>query len=446
MLMSNIRLRNVTKRFGSTVTLHQVNLDIEDGEFAVFVGPSGCGKSTLLRMIAGLEEVSEGEVLIGDEVMNDVVPAHRGVAMVFQSYALYPHMTVAENMGYGLKVNKVPKDEIRRQVEMVAKTLQLSHLLDRKPKQLSGGQRQRVAIGRAIVRNPRVFMFDEPLSNLDAELRVEMRLHIAKLHHELKTTMVYVTHDQVEAMTLADKIVVMNYGKVEQMGSPMALYYNPVNKFVAGFIGSPKMNFLPATVTAWQPGQLSVKMAQDHNLTLNITTSPLQPGAAVTLGIRPEHLSTDVNIGTVVEFQCEVVERLGNNTYLFGQCYGHDNVKILLPGDVHFRPWQKIRSRSTIATAWSSMKTTCGSALTSLRRTPIKATYDCHDCALEYESVLTTLIASIPALVFLRDAQALGVAVHPLLARIRCYLAVRAFFYPVLNPLLSFAYTHRTPQ
>ena len=239
--MSNIRLRNVTKRFGSTVTLHQVNLDIEDGEFAVFVGPSGCGKSTLLRMIAGLEEVSEGEVLIGDEVMNDVVPARRGVAMVFQSYALYPHMTVAENMGYGLKVNKVPKTEIRRQVEMVAKTLQLSHLLDRKPKQLSGGQRQRVAIGRAIVRNPRVFMFDEPLSNLDAELRVDMRLHIARLHQELKTTMVYVTHDQVEAMTLADKIVVMNYGKVEQMGSPMALYYNPVNKFVG--IVAPGLDF-----------------------------------------------------------------------------------------------------------------------------------------------------------------------------------------------------------
>ena len=295
--MSNIRLRNVTKRFGSTVTLHQVNLDIEDGEFAVFVGPSGCGKSTLLRMIAGLEEVSEGEVLIGDEVMNDVVPARRGVAMVFQSYALYPHMTVAENMGYGLKVNKVPKTEIRRQVEMVAKTLQLSHLLDRKPKQLSGGQRQRVAIGRAIVRNPRVFMFDEPLSNLDAELRVDMRLHIARLHQELKTTMVYVTHDQVEAMTLADKIVVMNYGKVEQMGSPMAL---------------------------------------------NIATQPLKPGAAVTLGIRPEHLTPEVATGTVVEFQCEVVERLGNNTYLFGQCYGHDNVKVLLPGDVHFRPWQKI--------------------------------------------------------------------------------------------------------
>ena len=316
--MSNIRLRNVTKRFGSTVTLHQVNLDIEDGEFAVFVGPSGCGKSTLLRMIAGLEEVSEGEVLIGDEVMNDVVPARRGVAMVFQSYA------------------------IRRQVEMVAKTLQLSHLLDRKPKQLSGGQRQRVAIGRAIVRNPRVFMFDEPLSNLDAELRVDMRLHIARLHQELKTTMVYVTHDQVEAMTLADKIVVMNYGKVEQMGSPMALYYNPVNKFVAGFIGSPKMNFLPAIVSDWQPERLTVTLAQDHQLVLNIATQPLKPGAAVTLGIRPEHLTPDVTTGTVVEFQCEVVERLGNNTYLFGQCYGHDNVKVLLPGDVHFRPWQKI--------------------------------------------------------------------------------------------------------
>lgn len=340
--MSNIRLRNVTKRFGSTVTLHNVNLDIEDGEFAVFVGPSGCGKSTLLRMIAGLEEVSDGEVLIGDEVMNDVAPSHRGVAMVFQSYALYPHMTVAENMGYGLKVNKVPKDDIRRQVEMVAKTLQLSHLLDRKPKQLSGGQRQRVAIGRAIVRNPRVFMFDEPLSNLDAELRVDMRLHIARLHQELKTTMVYVTHDQVEAMTLADKIVVMNYGKVEQMGSPMDLYYNPINKFVAGFIGSPKMNFLPATVADWQPGSLTVKLAQQHTQTLAIETTPLTPGATVTLGIRPEHLSTNTTSGTVLAFNCEVVERLGNNTYLFGQCYGHDNVKILLPGDVHFRPWQQI--------------------------------------------------------------------------------------------------------
>ncbi|EKK5242045.1 sn-glycerol-3-phosphate ABC transporter ATP-binding protein UgpC [Cronobacter sakazakii] len=340
--MSSIRLRNVTKRFGKTETLHNINLDIADGEFAVFVGPSGCGKSTLLRMIAGLEEVSDGEVLIGDEVMNDVAPAHRGVAMVFQSYALYPHMTVAENMGYGLKVNKVPKEQIRHQVEMVAKTLQLSHLLDRKPKQLSGGQRQRVAIGRAIVRNPQVFMFDEPLSNLDAELRVEMRLHIARLHQELKTTMVYVTHDQVEAMTLADKIVVMNYGKVEQMGSPMALYYNPVNKFVAGFIGSPKMNFLPATVARWEEGALDVTLSQGKTLRLAIHTAPLKPGDAVTLGIRPEHLSTGAQAEASLTFNCEVVERLGNNTYLFGQCYGHDNVKILLPGDVHFSPWQAV--------------------------------------------------------------------------------------------------------
>ncbi|ADV97640.1 ATP-binding component of an ABC superfamily oligogalactan transporter [Yersinia pestis biovar Medievalis str. Harbin 35] len=340
--MSSIRLRNVTKRFGKTETLHNINLDIEDGEFAVFVGPSGCGKSTLLRMIAGLEEISDGEVLIDDEVINDVAPSHRGVAMVFQSYALYPHMTVAENMGYGLKVNKVPKEQIRHQIEMVAKTLQLSHLLDRKPKQLSGGQRQRVAIGRAIVRNPKVFMFDEPLSNLDAELRVEMRLHIAKLHQEMKTTMVYVTHDQVEAMTLADKIVVMNYGKIEQMGSPMSLYYNPVNKFVAGFIGSPKMNFLPATAESWQPDSVTVTVAEGHSLTLALHTSPLQAGDPVTIGIRPEHLSVADSTVQTLDFHCEVVERLGNNTYLFGQCHGHDGFKMLLAGDVHFRPYQKL--------------------------------------------------------------------------------------------------------
>ncbi|WJV61174.1 ABC transporter ATP-binding protein [Pectobacteriaceae bacterium CE70] len=341
--MSSIRLRNVTKRFGKTVTLHNINLDIEGGEFAVFVGPSGCGKSTLLRMIAGLEEISEGEVLIGDECVNDVAPAHRGVAMVFQSYALYPHMTVAENMGYGLKVNGTPKAEIRHQVEMVAKTLQLSHLLDRKPKQLSGGQRQRTAIGRAIVRNPNVFMFDEPLSNLDAELRVDMRLHIAKLHQELKTTMVYVTHDQIEAMTLADKIVVMNDGRVIQMGSPMDLYYNPDNRFVAGFIGSPKMNFLPATVVNWKPEKLTVAIEYGKTLTLAIRTQQVEPNVNVTLGIRPEHLSTAGTIPLQLEFHCEVVERLGNNTYLFGQCHGHDGFKILLPGDAHFTPYQKLQ-------------------------------------------------------------------------------------------------------
>ncbi|WP_425334752.1 ABC transporter ATP-binding protein [Pantoea agglomerans] len=342
--MSSIRLRNVTKRFGKTETLKNIALDIEAGEFAVFVGPSGCGKSTLLRLIAGLEEISDGEILIGDEVMNDVAPSHRGVAMVFQSYALYPHMTVAENIGYGLKVNGVPKAQIQHQVEMVAKTLQLAHLLDRKPKQLSGGQRQRVAIGRAIVRNPRVFMFDEPLSNLDAELRVDMRLHIAKLHQELKTTMVYVTHDQTEAMTLADKIVVMNYGKVEQVGSPMALYYNPINRFVAGFIGSPKMNFLPARVEQCGPaGLVALINDGEHRLQLPSPIRQLQPGDEITLGIRPEQLQINGDAPLNINFHCEVVERLGNNTYLFGQSHGHDGFKMLLPGDVHFRPYQTLR-------------------------------------------------------------------------------------------------------
>ena len=314
--MSNIRLRNVTKRFGDTVTLNNVNLSIEDGEFAVFVGPSGCGKSTMLRMIAGLEEVSEGEVLIGDEVMNDVAPAHRGVSMVFQSYALYPHMTVAENMGYGLKVNKVPKEEIRRQVEMVATTLQLSHLLDRKPKQLSGGQRQRVAIGRAIVRNPRVFMFDEPLSNLDAELRVEMRLHIARLHQELKTTMVYVTHDQVEAMTLADKIVVLDAGRVAQVGKPLELYHYPSDRFVAGFIGSPKMNFLPVKVTATAIEQVQVELPNRQRVWLPVDSANVQVGSNMSLGIRPEHLLPSDIADVTLEGEVQVVEQLGHETQI----------------------------------------------------------------------------------------------------------------------------------
>ncbi|EXU74633.1 ABC transporter ATP-binding protein [Erwinia mallotivora] len=342
--MSSIRLRNVIKRFGKTETLKNIVLDIEAGEFTVFVGPSGCGKSTLLRLIAGLEEVSDGQILIDDRPVNDVAPAHRGVAMVFQSYALYPHMSVAENIGYGLKVNGMARAEIARLVERVAKTLQLSHLLERKPKELSGGQRQRVAIGRAIVRNPRVFMFDEPLSNLDAELRVEMRLHIARLHQELKTTMVYVTHDQVEAMTLADKIVVMNDGRVEQVGAPMALYYNPVNRFVAGFIGSPKMNFLPASVVQFGADGLVVSINEGERLlTLPVPQRPLQPGDKVTLGIRPEQLQMGGDAPLQLDFHCEVVERLGNNTCLFGQSHGHDGFKMLLPGDVHFRPYQKLR-------------------------------------------------------------------------------------------------------
>lgn len=237
--MADITLRKVVKRYENQ-TIHGVDLQIDSGEFVVFVGPSGCGKSTLLRMVAGLEEISEGELYIDGRKVNDVDPADRGVAMVFQSYALYPHMTVAENMGFGLKMNGVDKEEIAKRVNIAAKTLKMEQLLDRKPKDMSGGQRQRVAIGRAIVRDPKVFLFDEPLSNLDAELRVEMRLQIAKLHHELGNTMIYVTHDQVEAMTLADKIVVLRSGNVEQVGSPLQLYHAPANEFVAGFIGSPK--------------------------------------------------------------------------------------------------------------------------------------------------------------------------------------------------------------
>ncbi|SDG84942.1 multiple sugar transport system ATP-binding protein [Vibrio xiamenensis] len=340
--MASIELSNVIKRFGDVKTIHNVNLSIENGEFVVFVGPSGCGKSTLLRMIAGLEDISEGTIAIKDRIVNDVQPSQRGVAMVFQSYALYPHMSVAENMGYALKVNKTPKNEIEQKVGQVAKALQLEALLDRKPAQLSGGQRQRVAIGRAIVRNPDVFLFDEPLSNLDAELRVEMRLHIAKLHQELKSTMVYVTHDQVEAMTLADKIVVLRLGRVEQVGSPMDLYYHPQNKFVAGFIGSPKMNFIPALVESWSPNALTVKLGNQHqSLTLPITAHETQPGQVITVGIRPEHLNTDSG-DILFPFQSEVVERLGSSTYVFGQSYGVDDFKFLNSGDFRIRPYSDL--------------------------------------------------------------------------------------------------------
>src|SRR4030081_1401908 len=242
--MAGLNLRNIVKRFGKTEVIHGVSLDIDDGEFVVFVGPSGCGKSTLLRIIAGLEEVTEGEVWIGGENVNGVEPAKRGVAMVFQTYALYPHMSVEENMGFGLKMARRPKQEIKERVARAAEILHLTPYLKRRPKELSGGQRQRVAIGRAIVREPEIFLFDEPLSNLDAELRVQMRIELSKLHSELQTTMIYVTHDQMEAMTLADKIAVINSGTIEQIGSSMDIYQRPTNLFVAGFFGSPKMNFL----------------------------------------------------------------------------------------------------------------------------------------------------------------------------------------------------------
>ncbi|MFC1234485.1 ABC transporter ATP-binding protein [Vibrio sp. F74] len=340
--MANITLKKVIKRFGDVQTIHGIDLEIESGEFVVFVGPSGCGKSTLLRLIAGLEEITEGEISIDNVLVNDVDPADRGVAMVFQSYALYPHMTVEDNMGFGLKMNGVPKEQIEKQVNIAAKTLQLDHLRKRKPKELSGGQRQRVAIGRAIVRDPKVFLFDEPLSNLDAELRVEMRLQIAKLHQELENTMVYVTHDQIEAMTLADKIVVLRDGRIEQVGSPLDLYHRPGNLFVAGFIGSPRMNFVPTTVTEVTAENITLKANDDTEFVVPFTKKQLTVGDAIIFGIRPEHLLINEEADIKLTFQSEVVERLGNSTYMFGQSSGMDGFKVHLPGDQEVKSFQQI--------------------------------------------------------------------------------------------------------
>src|SRR3984893_18127096 len=291
--MAGLKLQNIVKRFGQIEVIHGVSLQIEDGEFMVFVGPSGCGKSTILRIIAGLEEATEGEVWIGDRQVNDVDPANRGVAMVFQTYALYPHMSVEENRGFGLRMAKRPKHEIKERVARAAEILQLAPYLKRRPKELSGGQRQRVAIGRAIVREPEVFLFDEPLSNLDAELRVQMRIELSKLHSELQTTMIYVTHDQVEAMTLADKIIVLNSGRIEQIGVPLDLYQRPANLFVAGFIGAPGMNFLKVraehandeVVVIGGPDFPSRPFSLKRN-----SPADVEPGAELTLGLRPEHI------------------------------------------------------------------------------------------------------------------------------------------------------------
>ena len=293
--MSGLTLRDVRKSYGATQVMHGVDLDIEDGEFVVFVGPSGCGKSTLLRMIAGLEEITDGTVAIGAQVVNDVAASKRGVAMVFQSYALYPHMTVYKNMAFGLKQAKTAPAEIERRVSAAAEILQITDYLDRSPRNLSGGQRQRVAIGRAIVRDPEVFLFDEPLSNLDAALRVQTRLEIARLHERLKTTMIYVTHDQVEAMTLADKIVVLRDGRIEQVGTPIDLYERPANAFVAQFIGSPKMNFFSAV-------DLSPNAADVLGKVVSATEQ---------VGLRPEHMIVTDAANAVVEGRLELVENLG---------------------------------------------------------------------------------------------------------------------------------------
>jgi multiple sugar transport system ATP-binding protein len=341
--MADVRLSGVIKDFGEVRILHGIDLQIRDGEFMVFVGPSGCGKSTLLRVIAGLEEISAGEIRIGERVVNDVPPAERGIAMVFQSYALYPHMSLYDNMAFGLKLAKVPKAEIEREVQNAAKLLHIEHLLQRKPKDLSGGQRQRVAIGRAIVRKPQVFLFDEPLSNLDSALRVRMRYEFAKLHQDLKTTMVYVTHDQVEAMTLADRIVVLNAGRIEQVGSPLELYERPDNLFVAGFIGSPRMNFLPAKIVEANGQGALLQLPGGETLRASVDATRASAGEGVTLGLRPEHLHPEASansIGVDVTF----VESLGSSTQAYCALPGvEEALTCTIQGQSRIRDGQALR-------------------------------------------------------------------------------------------------------
>jgi multiple sugar transport system ATP-binding protein len=320
--VADVVLKKVQKSYGEAQVLRDIDLEVRDGEFMVFVGPSGCGKSTLLRTIAGLEDITGGELSIGGRVVNDVPPAERGIAMVFQSYALYPHMNLYDNMAFGLQLAKVPKAEIDSAVQQVAKILHIDHLLQRKPKDLSGGQRQRVAIGRAIVRKPEVFLFDEPLSNLDAALRVKMRYEFAKLHEQLKTTMIYVTHDQVEAMTLADRIVVLSVGRIEQVGTPLELYEHPCNLFVAGFIGSPKMNFISATFVEGSAQHAVVRLDGGQTLRCAVDGSAGRAGDRLTLGVRPEHfavgnLGTNAEAANVMRATVTFVESLGSTTHAY---------------------------------------------------------------------------------------------------------------------------------
>ncbi|WLD99505.1 sn-glycerol-3-phosphate ABC transporter ATP-binding protein UgpC [Agrobacterium leguminum] len=330
--MAELSLNNVVKRYGALEVIHGANLEVKDGEFVVFVGPSGCGKSTLLRMIAGLEDISGGDIVIGGRTVSDADPADRGIAMVFQSYALYPHMTVAENLSFGLRMNGNPKADTQKRVNRAAEILQINELMQRRPKQLSGGQRQRVAIGRAIVREPQVFLFDEPLSNLDAELRVQMRVEISRLHKQLGTTMIYVTHDQTEAMTLADKIVVLRAGNIEQVGAPLDLYDDPANRFVAGFVGSPKMNFLDATIIG--SGADSVTLALDSDPAVRLTLpikEGVNEGAKASLGIRPEHFA-DAGAGDAdLTVHVDVAEHLGNTSYVYARTEGGEQLIIERP-------------------------------------------------------------------------------------------------------------------
>jgi multiple sugar transport system ATP-binding protein len=338
--MAGLTLKGIYKKYpGGVVAVTDVNLEIKDKEFIVLVGPSGCGKSTTLRMIAGLEEISEGELYIGDRLVNDIAPKDRDIAMVFQNYALYPHMTVFENMAFGLKLRKVPKDEIERKVNEAAKILDLSHLLDRKPKAMSGGQRQRVALGRAIVRDPQVFLLDEPLSNLDAKLRAQMRTEISKIHKKLGTTFIYVTHDQTEAMTMGDRIVCMKDGIVQQVDTPQNLYENPANKFVAGFLGSPQMNFIDAVLKSANGkyvvefGSEATKSSRAVKYEVVVPDSKVNDelknyvGKEIVLGIRPENIHDEEmflsNATTgIINCDVEITEMMGAETYLYLLCEG----------------------------------------------------------------------------------------------------------------------------
>ncbi|MBL4571774.1 MAG: sn-glycerol-3-phosphate ABC transporter ATP-binding protein UgpC [Gammaproteobacteria bacterium] len=336
--MARLELKNVIKNFGSVEVIKGVDLAIGDGEFVVIVGPSGCGKSTLLRLIAGLEEMTSGAILMDDERVDDVPAAKRELAMVFQSYALYPHMTVRKNLSFGLETMKVPKDEIESLITAAAETLQIGALLDRKPGQLSGGQCQRVAIGRAIVRNPKIFLFDEPLSNLDAELRTQMRIEINKLHQRLNATMIFVTHDQTEAMTLADRIVILNGGKVEQVGTPLELYNNPDNMFVGGFIGSPRMNFLPGVVLPETGDNTRIKLVGGNEIHTKLSSDSLPEGAKVTIGVRPESfVQVDAN-RALVTGEVQIAEHLGGETFVYVSLTNGDTITVGIKGQAKLVP------------------------------------------------------------------------------------------------------------
>jgi multiple sugar transport system ATP-binding protein len=362
--MADVVLKNVRKSFGRVHVIHGVDLDIKDGEFVVFVGPSGCGKSTLLRLIAGLEDISSGDLLIGGERVNDLPPAKHGIAMVFQSYALYPHMNVYDNMAFGLELAKSSKAEIDAKVREAARMLQIEALLDRKPKQLSGGQRQRVAIGRAIVRDPKVFLFDEPLSNLDAALRVQTRIEIAKLHTDTGATMIYVTHDQVEAMTLADRIVVLNAGRIEQVGTPLELYHHPANLFVAGFLGSPQMNFIVCEVVQVGTDGVHVRLPNGSTISVPAASDGVKAGEAVTLGIRPDHIEVSAQ-GTLTG-RIELVEELGENHLLYVDV-GHGNrLTVRMPGDAHMKTGSEVTF--TLSRESCHLFRQTGEALPSLNR------------------------------------------------------------------------------